>query len=279
MSPTSTFLSITVPSMGERMVAQSSVACTSLTVSCARRRSASADRSAVTALSYSCWLIGVGFHQLRRSASRRRRPGRGRPRPTPRRPWPAGAWPAGRCRPGAPGRRRLWTFWPALRLTSTTRASSFEPMRVSCTARIVPTADSDSGRIDDPHARDRPLGDGRPRAAWAVAARHLGRELPRQPEHQHHDAGGEGEQDHARLGPTYPLFHGFTAYRHRSSLWDAGALTADARPNLPHAASVPRRMLPRRQPSRTPPTAAANGYWRPDLLDALDGQRGYRTTE
>ena len=35
-----------------------------------------------------------------------------------------------------------WTFWPALRLTSTTRASSFEPMLVSCTARIVPTADS-----------------------------------------------------------------------------------------------------------------------------------------
>ena len=38
MSPTSTFLSMTVPSIGERMVAQSSVACTSLTVSWRRCR-------------------------------------------------------------------------------------------------------------------------------------------------------------------------------------------------------------------------------------------------
>ena len=129
MSPTSTFLSMTVPSMGERMVAQSSVAWTSLTVSWARRESASADCSAVAAFSYSCRLTALDLTAVGHSVSPQRPPGRGPLRWTPPLPWPAVAWPSNPCHPVAARRPRLRTFWPALRLTSTTRAKQFRANR------------------------------------------------------------------------------------------------------------------------------------------------------
>ena len=138
------------------MVAQSSIACTSLTVSCARRSSASADRSAVASLLVFLPADRSGCRPVRHRVSHRRPPGCGPPPRMPPPPWPAGAWPAGRVSSSRTKTSPARTFWPALRLTSTTRASSFEPMLVSWTARIVPTADSERGNRHETHSSTRP---------------------------------------------------------------------------------------------------------------------------
>ena len=103
MSPVSTCLSITTPFSGERTVAHSSVAWTSLMVSRTPCNSASADRTAVAAFSNSCReMARVSTRLVARLWSAFACSRRASPPWRPRRP--AAAWPASRCRPGAPAR-------------------------------------------------------------------------------------------------------------------------------------------------------------------------------